>query len=303
MIIQRKNIINPQRYLYALHPGDKFYVAVPLNEEEYLLLESYGLKADCPARIPIPHRSATAFNANGKWKVRKDLPKEKRSFERSYHVVDWHGGDHYGTCWQDRWCYQRELIPPAEFAFIIENGILYSPLLTNDESNMDNIKIAMNVMLEMLGRCEIWTADRAPAIPPVKQTEVPWEILRAGTSDQNEWQEYVGQIVERKPAIHQPIIRNRHEHLWHLSPDFCVLGNQNFWGYVVYGFSELNLYIFESNEINNATYVFSGDWEAASQLTKMEVLSSHRQEVRVYHTEKWYENMHRLILSRRKEAC
>lgn len=32
MDITRKRIINPQRYLYALHPGDKFYIAVPLAE-------------------------------------------------------------------------------------------------------------------------------------------------------------------------------------------------------------------------------------------------------------------------------
>ena len=35
MDITRKRIINPQRYLYALHPGDKFYIAVPLAEEDY----------------------------------------------------------------------------------------------------------------------------------------------------------------------------------------------------------------------------------------------------------------------------
>ena len=28
MDITRKRIINPQRYLYALHPGDKFYTRV-----------------------------------------------------------------------------------------------------------------------------------------------------------------------------------------------------------------------------------------------------------------------------------
>lgn len=48
--------------------------------------------------------------------------------------------------------------------------------------------------------------------------------------------------------------------------------------YVVYGFTALNLFIFESNEINNATYAFRGDWEAASKLTKTEVLSGHVQE-------------------------
>ena len=181
MKIHVKRVINPQRYLYALHPGDKFYIAVPLEKTDYSFLQFYGIHHDSPARIPVPCGPATTMNANGKWRILKDLPKEKRSIEHDYHIVDWHGNDHYGTCWQNRWCYQRLLIPPTELAFVIDDDVLYSPLLENSESNFANIKSAMNVALEMLGRCEIWTAERAPAIPPVKQTEVPWEILRPGT--------------------------------------------------------------------------------------------------------------------------
>ena len=80
-----------------------------------------------------------------------------------------------------------------------------------------------------------------------------------------------------------------------MAPDFCVLGSQNFWGYVVYGFTALSLYVFECNEVNNATYVFNGDWKSASRLTKTEVLSGHVQEARIYHTEKWYERTGKLI--------
>lgn len=124
----------------------------------------------------------------------------------------------------------------------------------NTDSDFTNIKTAMNVALEMLGRCEVWTAERVPALSPVKQTEVPWEILRPGTRIQNDWAQYIDKIIEHKPKGQQAIIRNRHEHLWHMAPDFCVLGSQNFWGYVVYGFTTLNLFVFECNEINNATY-------------------------------------------------
>ena len=146
MTITRRRIINPQRYLYALHPGDKFYIAVPLEMEDYPRLQSYGLLPESPARIPIPQKAATRMNANGKWKIRKDLPKEERFFEHDYHIVDWHGTDHYGTCWQSRWCYQRELIPPTELAFIIEDGVLYSPLLENaDDNKFTCIKAAMNI--------------------------------------------------------------------------------------------------------------------------------------------------------------
>lgn len=88
-----------------------------------------------------------------------------------------------------------------------------------------------------------------------------------------------------------------------MSPNFCVLGSQNFWGYVVYGFTALNLFIFECNEINNATYIFRGDWEVASKLTKTEVLSRYIQEARIYHSDKWYANIRKLIADLDKEVA
>lgn len=303
MQIVNKRIIQPQRYLYALHPGDKFYIAAPLTAADYARLEYYGILPNQAAVMPIPNRAATQANANGRWHVLKHLPKEMRSFEQAYHIPDWHGNYHDGICWHHRMCYQRELIPPTELAFSIADGVLYSPLLENTESEFPKIKAAMNVELEMLGRCEVWTAERAPAVSPTKQVEVPWEILRPGTSIQGDWKRYIDRIVERKPKGQQTVIRQRHEHLWHMSPDFCVLGTQNFWGYVVYGFTALNLYVFECNEINNATYIFRGDWKAASQLTKTEVLSGHVQEARIYHTDKWYENTRKLITSSRKDVA
>lgn len=65
MTITRKRIINPQRYLYALHHGDKFYIAVPLESEDYPRLQSYGILSDSLARIPIPKRAATRIVADG----------------------------------------------------------------------------------------------------------------------------------------------------------------------------------------------------------------------------------------------
>ena len=295
MNIKTSRVINPQRYLFALHPGEQFYIATPLEDGDQFKLNLYGIRSNRSARIPVPIRAATRKNANGYWRILKNLPKEMRSYEQAYHIVDWNGNYHDGTCWHHRMCYQRKLVPPTEIAFLIDDGVLYSPLLVNDERNFPVIRAAMNVMLEMVGRCEIWTVERAPAVPPVKQAQVPWEILRPGATIQNDWEQHINRIIEHKSKGQQSVIRQRHEHLWHMNPDFCVLGSQNFWGYVVYGFSSLNLFVFECNETNNATYVFRGDWEAASRLTKTQVLSEHVQEARIYHTENWYEHIGKLI--------
>ncbi|NCB26701.1 MAG: hypothetical protein EOM62_14710 [Bacteroidia bacterium] len=303
MRIQQSKIRNPQLYLYELSPGDSFYIATPIAPEDSTRLQLYGFQVEGQPRVPIPRRNATTLNADGRWMLRKDLPKEPRSFEHEYHIVDWHGNDHYGTCWQTRKCYQRELIPPAELCFTLDNGTLYSPLFQLSGEIMESVKLAINVMLEILGRCEIWTSEKVPVAPPIKQREVPWEILRKGTRDREAWEEYVTRITEERPQTQRNIIKQRHEHLWEQTPDFCVLGTQSFWGYVVYGFSDRNLFVFECNQPNNATYVFRGSWEAASQLTKTEILAGHLHEARLFHTEQWRENVRKLIINHSHEVA
>ncbi|MBR2897421.1 MAG: hypothetical protein IKC04_06030 [Oscillospiraceae bacterium] len=303
MNIIRKRIINPKRYLYALSPGDKFYIAATLTEDDIQWLRHYGIKSDGKPRIPIPGRSATIANADGRWLIHRNRPKEERVFLRTYHLVSWQGDDIYGSYVQHRMCYPRELIPPTELAFVVEEGVIYSPLMSNSEAEMPVVKAAMNIVLEMVGHCEVWTADKAPALPPVKQYGVPWEILRAGTRDEDVLKAYIEKTVERKTKAQQIEILNRHEYLWKMKPEFCVMGTQNFFGYVVYGFPKLDLYIFESNGINNATYMFRGNWEEASRLTKMEVLSGGLQEARVYHTEHWEDHMSHLVADLAREVA
>lgn len=301
MQIKAKRIRNPQRYLYELFTGESFYIVTSTTDEDLKKLCLYGL-ANGTTRIPIPRKTCTEANANGKWIPLKHLPKEDRTIEREYHIVDWHGDDHYGTCYQTRQCYQRKFIPPTEIAFTMENGIVYSPLFQNIEKNTDAIKFAINLLLEMFGRCEIWSKEKTPVTPPVKQHSVPWEILKPGTRLQKDWETYISEIIVQRPEKQRTVIKQRHEFLWEQKPDFCVIGSQNFWGYVVYGFKKENLYIFECNKLDNATYVFRGNWEAASQLTKTEILSSHVQETRLFHADHWRENLQKLIAKYRKEA-
>ena len=78
-------------------------------------------------------------------------------------------------------------------------------------------------------------------------------------------------------------------------PDFMAIGDQGFYGYIVYGFTEKNIYIFESNQLDNATYIFKGDWEDASKLTKREILNSNLCEARLVHNKKWESSIERII--------
>ena len=72
MTIIRKRINNPRRYLFALQPGDEFYIAASLTEGDTQRLRHYGIKPDGEAKIPIPRRSATIANADGRWIVHRN---------------------------------------------------------------------------------------------------------------------------------------------------------------------------------------------------------------------------------------
>ena len=70
-----------------------------------------------------------------------------------------------------------------------------------------------------------------------------------------------------------------------------AVGEESFNGYVVYGYTERNVYYFESNEPNNATYVFIGEWEEASKLTKRDIIMGKLCYKRLIHTKKWEKNI------------
>ncbi|NLO84905.1 MAG: hypothetical protein GX096_05700 [Clostridiales bacterium] len=285
---------------------EKLYIAVPLSQEDNEMLSLYGFDLSTyegDKRIPIPLRKASKVNANGYWIVHKGRPKEPRIFERAYHIVDWHGNHHSGTCFQTRMCYQRTLACPKEITFHIENDVFYSPKYTNCDEDMEDIRLAMNITLEMFGHCETWTEEKAPVNPPINQMEVPWEILRAGSKEKEIWKDYVSATTKSLSKSNQTIIKDRHEHLWARNPDFCVLGAQNFFGYVVYGFRDRNIYVFECNSPDNATYVFKGHWEQASRLTKTEILSNKLQEARIFHTQNWKERINKAIGFADKEVA
>lgn len=295
MRILQNSIRNSKKFLLNFSYGEKLYVVARINDSEQQRLLEYGFEQNGETKIPIPRGKATEKNANGKWIVRKDLPKEKRKIERNYHIRDWHGNEHFGTCIEYRMCYPKHFLMPNEISFTLKNNLLISPVFTNIEEDIDDITQAINVLLEMFGCCEIMTSELVPPLPPVKQKCVPWEILRSGTTTQIELEKYLEITTRHHKEITQNEIKNRHKYLLAAKPEFCVVGKENFWGYIIYAFPQKNCFIFEASQPDNATYIFRGDWEQASKLTKTEILSGHLQDERLIHTKNWKEKIERVF--------
>jgi hypothetical protein len=74
-------------------------------------------------------------------------------------------------------------------------------------------------------------------------------------------------------STRSPLLRSR-------GGDRCQHG---FNGYIVFGYADLGLFVLESLEHGNATYVFGQDWEQLSALTKKEILHGGLQEERIIH--------------------
>ncbi|MCI9978124.1 hypothetical protein JY742_18510 [Clostridioides difficile] len=292
-----KSIKNVDKHLEKLSEGERFYVALRGIESysENLLKYGIGIQTlqDGDTFLPRPVKNSTKYNANGKIVIDKSV-KEERIFERSYHIVDWHGNDHYGTCYQSRMCYKRNLINPPESKLTYSNGFIISPILKNCKENKDTIKHVINMFLEMFGNCEILTEHfNTKETKVVKRLQ--WTVLPKGEYPWDKAKKHLDMILESTHVRYKRVINNRHRIISNKVPNFMAIGDQGFYGYVIYGFTKKNIYIFESNQPDNATYVFKGNWEDASKLSKLEIMNSNLCEARLIHNKNWESSIDKII--------
>lgn len=293
MIIQKKRIRNVQKYLDTLSELmiDEFYVRVPNSVNHYKKLKNinYGDLIG-ESMIPTPVGPITEFNANGKEIIRKDLPKETKWFSRDYHVVDWHGRDHYGTCSVPRECFPRDLsLPPEEVIIFTTEFIRSMPLEIND---LDRCKHVINMFLELFGFCEL-AALGTSNIPNIVNKRVPWKILPPG---EYPWDRIKSELeTTRNIKSKHRSLKDEIETLLSYKPDLFAIGMDNFNGYIVFGYSRKNIFILESTELNNATYIFKNTWENMSQLSKKEILDEGLHYDRIVHSQQWKKRIKHLF--------
>lgn len=292
MLIKKKRINSLEKYFSDISEGKIFYVSVPADaiNTQRLLLKNLVEGMSIVPKVVGP---VTKFNLWGKVFVDKTQEKEAREFERDYHVVDWHGNDHYGTCFQTRMCYPKKQILPPLIEIIYERGMLISNQMTLAEPEI--VKHIINMFLELFGYCEIIDADRKSIVKTPKVKMVSWKILPPGKYPWEKVEKALEDYFVNAPGKSKNVLRNNHKELSQLEPDFLAIGENSFNGYVVYGYSFRNLYVFESNQMGNATYVFKGDWEKASRLTKYEIIQGELCYKRIIHTKEWISSVKALF--------
>ncbi|ETJ47866.1 hypothetical protein [Pseudoalteromonas agarivorans] len=279
----------------------KVRLAVNLNKISNDLLVQLGFD-ETPVvgdyLIPTVLGKYTSFNVNGTIKVRKDLPLEPESVMFYGSSRDWHGGIHYGIRTRTIDKYPRENIPaPSETFEIVTIGeslfLSSSELNLSDADETRNIHVT-NIMLECFSEFDIYDVGKDEIVGP-RLKRLQWDILPSGECPWDKARPIILKRTEHLEERDKKVIEHRMKTISRREPDFLAVGRAGFSGYFVYGFKDQDVYVLESMELDNATYVFNSEWEAISKLTKSQIINSELPHQRIIHNKRWGVSVGRAI--------
>lgn len=312
-LIRLTRVRNVERHVGGVAEGTKFRFLVRIEPGDAQRLEKAGfneaLLRDGDTVLPAAIGPATCLNANGRWRVRRDLPKELRYITTiMWRRMQWAGRDreeHETAVDIHRRCYPRELVSPTGFELTWRlqggNAFLLSPQFRREPAALDDIKIAMNVLLEIFGRCELVDAD-LEWIPPAPVRRVNWRMLPAGEHPWPRLEGHLADALRRTPDRVSTVILDRQKAILNHGPDAMFVGVGGFSDYVAYEFRTCGVVVLESIRRGNALYVFGDDWRKVSAMTKAEVLAGNLHLERIIHSEGWKARLGELLAIRRAAA-
>jgi len=251
--------------------------------------------------LPKPIGYISDFNSNGKFIKHKDQPLETVYRSRIWDFKEWHGRDRVSKSMivdvpYKR--YPRTFIKPPSVELTISktssgDQIISSPLMEYREDSEEVLHV-INLYLELFGQCNFFTKDLSEIIDiPVKRLN--WEVLPPGLMPWKTLYPKLKPVIMDAKKGNQRIVTYRLQKIQKFEPDFCAIGNAGFSGYVVFGFKDKDLYVFESAYHGNATYVFDKTWEQLSKKTKSEILDENLQKDRIIHSKSWTDKINRLL--------
>lgn len=301
MKIIKKRVRNIENYLANIREGEEFYIAFTdlQNNETRVNRVGFSSQREVGERIlPNVIGPISRFNANGKFIIRRDLPKEEFYIEREWERRDWGGNSHYSIVYIRRERFPRDFIrQPAEELTIdnyLGNTIIVSRRLVKTSQNLEEIKHIVNLFLEYFGECDIIRENYEPIIPN-NVVRLNWKLLPQGEYPWERVQQATRQRLQRETQNRRAVLENNLEIISSHNPDFVAIGQGGFNDYIVFGFQDKNIYILESIRSGNATYIFNNNWEELSRLTKAEILNNNLQQDRIFHTPSWEGQINRIL--------
>jgi hypothetical protein len=263
-----------------------------------------------PAPSP-PQPDAGRFsraNLFGEEKVRKDLPKVKKSFGFfAPNWGDWSRGSHL-ISW-DREVYQRDFYPPKEVdlsatllgekdgGYIVKFAI--DQVINRRTPNFEfELLYNLNLLQENIGAADVFPSA-ATLAEYAATVRVDWQILPPGTVD-----EIVAAMLARsrtRPDEAQvTVMRERIAAMSKLKPEAYVAGTDGFLRYFGAKFGD-DFVVFENVRYGNALYLMFEDWQRLSQRSRVELLANPDDNfLRLEHRDGWEEQLQAQVRAYRK---
>lgn len=157
----------------------------------------------------------------------------------------------------------------------------------------DNEKLlinTINIFLTNFEECEVLT-ENFENVMPTRIIRLNWEVLPSGDYPWERMQDDLKKVFEKSSKTAKKVLIDKCEFINYFQPDFRAYGKSGFKGYVIFGFTDRDIYVLESVYPNNATYVFGKNWERLSKLTKAEILNGNLQDVRIIHNNNWQQKI------------
>ena len=306
MIIHKKRIRSIGKNVRGVKRGDQVIVGLRDLPRFADRLRDIGFSATPNVGetiLPAAIGPVGRFNSEGGYEIHRDQP-----METAYRQAEWKWQEFRGRYDTEEMSkivevpyerYPRTFIPPPSVELSIkelEGGetVLVSPTIKFVEKRDAELVHTINLLLELFGECELFNRDLTPIIEP-KLVRLNWEVLPKGKLPWDQLQRHLRPIIERQPEGNRVVIDKRHEAISAFDPEFVAIGQGGFDGYVIFGFPFKSLYILESTQVNNATYVLDRDWEELSRMTKAELLNNDLHKERLIHRENWFVALNRVL--------
>lgn len=277
MKISRKKIIRVEKYVSDLEENQGFFIGVKISPEEIknrLVNDFEVIDEENNIFIPKPYKGIMAQrNTVGEFVVDKSKPKETAYRSLIWNLKSWGGGWHSGTSYIAYQRYPKKFIEPFGFNFTYiaeEECFIINKEFNNNKAQYLNIKSAFNLLLELFKEVETFTLSVDGSKINSVTKRVPWEILPKGDKIWSAFKN--GELINQVSKSAKILIEERFDYLESFEPDVEYQGSAGYTGYVVFGFTDKNIYVLDSVLYGNATYIFSGNWKDVSQMTKKQII-------------------------------
>lgn len=217
--------------------------------------------------LPPLGGSVSIFNVDGKEVLDKTKPKETRYREIEWCRQQWIGGGRTKEVCDFRQVpyerYQRETISPPSVELTISKKDGSKIYITTtkaklSKANEKEICHKINLVSEIFEHAEILDEKQVPIVETTIQLN--WDILPKGVRPWDKQRLLLKPFLDNiKDKRQKPVYDARFEDINNLKPDFTAMGRNGFNGYVVFGFSDKDVYILESAFYGNAIYIFNED--------------------------------------------